>query len=92
MDDILFADSNVDTLENMFEEVKKKIPLLGITNCSWKKIQRGDSIDCLGYKIGLQKIRSQKVLKGEFFCCFLILIFNFALLVKHSDIRNINQV
>ena len=58
MDDILLSDSNVDTLERMFEE--ENFALLGITNCSWK-IQRGDSINYLGYKIGLQKIKTQKV-------------------------------
>ena len=29
---------------------------MGITNCSWKNIQRGYSVNYLGYKISLQKL------------------------------------
>ena len=46
-DDILLANVNVDALERKFEE--EKFALLEITNCSWKKKQRGDSINYLGY-------------------------------------------
>ena len=60
MDDILLSDSNVDTLERMFEEVKKILPCWGL-QIAPEKIQRGDSINYLCYKISLQKIRPQKV-------------------------------
>ena len=59
MDDILLSDSNIDTLERMFEEVKKVLPKWGL-QIAPEKIQRGDSVNYLGYKIGLQKIRTQK--------------------------------
>ena len=55
MDDILLSDSNKDTLESMFEEVKKVLPRQGLQIAS-EKIQRGDSINYLGYRIGLEKI------------------------------------
>ena len=48
MDDILLSDSNADTLERMFEEVGYYKLLL--------KTTKKDSINYLGYKIGLQKI------------------------------------
>ncbi|KAL6037706.1 hypothetical protein STEG23_029167, partial [Scotinomys teguina] len=60
MDDILLTDSNADTLERLFEEVKKILPCWGL-QIAPEKIQKGDSINYLGYKIGLQKIRPQKV-------------------------------
>ncbi|KAL6065033.1 hypothetical protein STEG23_028902 [Scotinomys teguina] len=60
MDDILLADSNADTLEKLFEEVKKILPCWGL-QIAPEKIQKGDSSNYLGYKIGLQKIRPQKV-------------------------------
>jgi hypothetical protein len=60
IDDILLA--NLHTLGKMFD--KENFVLLMIKNSSWK-IQRGDSINYLGYKIGLQKIRPQKVQSGE---------------------------
>ena len=59
MDDILLSDSNKDTLESMFEEVKKVLPRWGL-QIAPEKIQRGDSINYLGYRIGLKKIRTQK--------------------------------
>ena len=58
MEDILLADSNMIPLKKMFEEMKK-ISCLEITKFS-RKMQRGDSINYLGYKINPQKIRSQK--------------------------------
>ncbi|KAL6086199.1 hypothetical protein STEG23_010845 [Scotinomys teguina] len=60
MDDILLTDSNADALERLFEEVKKILPCWGL-QIAPEKIQKGDSINYLGYKIGLQKIRPQKV-------------------------------
>ncbi|KAL6030846.1 hypothetical protein STEG23_024726 [Scotinomys teguina] len=60
MDDILLTDSNADTLERLFEEVKKILPCWGL-QIAPEKIQKGDSVNYLGYKIGLQKIRPQKV-------------------------------
>lgn len=54
MDDILMADSDTDTLE-------KEFCLVGDCKLLLKKIQRGYSINYLGYKIGLQKIQPQKV-------------------------------
>ena len=59
MDDILLSDSNKDILESMFEEVKKVLPRWGL-QIAPEKIQRGDSINYLGYRIGLEKIRMQK--------------------------------
>ena len=59
MDDILLSDSNKNTLESMFEEVKKVLPKWGL-QIDPEKIQRGDSINYLGYRISLQKIRTQK--------------------------------
>ena len=44
----------------MSEEVKKELLKWGL-QIALEKIQRGDSINYLGYKIGLQKIRTQKV-------------------------------
>ena len=60
MDDILLADSKIETLEKMFEKVKEVLPRWGL-QIAPEKIQKGDSINYLGYKIGLQKIRPQKV-------------------------------
>ena len=60
MDDILLSDSNADTLERMFEEVKKVLPKWGL-QIAPEKIQRGDSVNHLGYKIDLQKNRTQKI-------------------------------
>ena len=49
----------------MFEEVKKILPCWGL-QIAPEKIQRGDSINYLGYKIGLQKIRPQKMqIRGD---------------------------
>jgi hypothetical protein len=45
----------------MFEEVRVILPCLGIQIAPEKKIQTEDSINYLGYKIGLQKIHPQKV-------------------------------
>ena len=59
MDDILLSYSNKDTLESMFEEVKKVLPRWGL-QIAPEKIQRGDSINYLGYRIGLEKIQMQK--------------------------------
>ena len=59
MDDILLSDSNIDTLERMFEEVKIILPKWGL-QIAPEKIQRGDSVNYLGYRTGLQKIRVQK--------------------------------
>lgn len=43
MDDILLADSNRDTFEQMFNEAKK-LPYWGL-QIATEKIQRGDSIN-----------------------------------------------
>ena len=59
MDDILLSDSNIDTVERMFEEVTKVLPKRKL-QIAPEKIQRGDSVNYLGYRIGLQKIRTQK--------------------------------
>ena len=59
MDYILLSRSNIDTLERTFEEVKKVLPKWGL-QITPEKIQRGYSVNYLGYKIGLQKIRTQK--------------------------------
>ena len=71
MDDILFSDSNADTLERMFEEVKK-----GYLNRDYKLFlknkQMGDSVNYLGYKIGLQKIRTQRHKLGKTNCRLLM--------------------
>lgn len=59
MDDALLADSNDNTVEKMFEEVMKILPCWGL-QITPKKIQRGDSINYLGYKIGLQNNSTPK--------------------------------
>ena len=59
MDDILLSDSNTDTLERMLEEVKIVLPKWGL-QIAPEKIQRGDSVYYLGYRIGSQKIGTQK--------------------------------
>ena len=59
MDDILISDQNKDTLERLFEEVKIVLPKWGL-QIAPEKIQRGDSVNYLGYKIGLQRIKTQK--------------------------------
>ena len=60
MDDILLADSNIDTLERIFEEVNRILPPQGLQTAP-QKIQRAASINYLGYKISQQKLRPQKV-------------------------------
>ena len=60
MDNILLSDSNAGASERMFEEVKKVWPNWGL-QFTPEKIQSGDSVSYLGFKIGLQKIRIQKV-------------------------------
>ena len=59
MDDILLSDQNKDSLAMLFEEVKIVLPKWGLQNAP-EKIQRGDSVNYLGYKIGLQRIKTQK--------------------------------
>ncbi len=59
MDDILLSDPNMDTLNRLFEEIKILLPKWGL-QIAPEKIQKGDSINYLGYKIGLQKIKTQK--------------------------------
>ena len=59
MDDTLLSDSNLVTLEKMIEEIKIILLKWGL-QIAPEKIQRKDSVNCLGYRIGLQKIRSQK--------------------------------
>ena len=44
MDDILLSDSNADTLERWFEEVKNVLPKWGL-QIAPEKIQRGDSVN-----------------------------------------------
>lgn len=44
----------------MFKQVKKVLPHWGL-QIAQKKAQRGGSINYIGYKLGLQKIRPQKV-------------------------------
>ena len=41
----------------MDDKIKKT--LLGLNNCAWKKLQRGDSIQYLGYKISIQDVKPQ---------------------------------
>ena len=60
MDDILLSDSIKETLGRIFEMVKAVLPCWGL-QIAPEKIQRGDSINYLGYKIDLQRIRPQKV-------------------------------
>lgn len=50
MYNILLADSNIDTLEEMFEEIK--YCFIGDYKLLQKKY-REDSINYLGYKVGL---------------------------------------
>ena len=60
MDDILLSNSNIDTLEKNFEEEESVLTAWGL-QIAPGKIQIGDSINYLGYKIGQQKIKPQKV-------------------------------
>ncbi|MGE9574186.1 reverse transcriptase domain-containing protein [Escherichia coli] len=60
MDDILLSDSNKETLGHMFDMVKEVLPHWGL-QIAPEKIQRGDSINYLGYKVDIQRVRSQKV-------------------------------
>ena len=55
MDDILLSDSNIDTLQRMFEEVKKVLPHWRL-QIAPEKVPGGDSFNYLGYKRGLQKL------------------------------------
>ena len=55
----MISDQNKDTLERLFEEVKIVLPKWGL-QIAPEKIQRGDSVNYLGYKIGLQRIKTQK--------------------------------
>ena len=55
MDAILLSDSNIDTIETMFEEIKKILPKWAL-QIAPEKIQRADSINNQGYKIDLQRI------------------------------------
>ena len=64
MDDILLADPDINILERMFDEVKTNKQTnsdLGDCKSPLKKIQSGVSINYPGYRIGLQKVRLQKV-------------------------------
>ena len=55
----MLTDSNIDTLERIFEEVKKVLPKWEL-QIAPEKVQKGDSADYLDYRMGLQKIRTQK--------------------------------
>lgn len=58
MYNILLADSNIDTLEEMFKEMK--YCFIGDYKLLQKKY-REDSINYLGYKVGLQNVNAQEV-------------------------------
>lgn len=60
MDDILVSDSNKGRLKKMFEAVKETLPHWGL-QIAPEKIQRGDSINYVGYKTDIEKIRTQTV-------------------------------
>ena len=61
MDDILLTDSETYFRKNVWWS-KENFALFGIATApGWKKPQRGDSINYLGYKKGLQKNQPQKV-------------------------------
>ena len=60
MDDIFLADSDKDVLENMLKVTQKVLPCWGL-QFTPEKIQRGDSLSYLGYKINQQKNQPQKV-------------------------------
>jgi hypothetical protein len=53
MDDILLANSDKGVLENMFM-VTQRILLWWVLWIAPEKIQRGDSVNYLGYKINQQ--------------------------------------
>ena len=59
MDDILLSDSNLKTLERMFEKENKILPRWGL-QIPPEKMQRGNFVSYLGYKIGLHKMRTKK--------------------------------
>lgn len=60
MGDILLAGSDAKTLENIFDEINRTLPCWGL-QIAPEKLQSGDSLNYLGYKLGLQKIWPQKV-------------------------------
>jgi hypothetical protein len=60
MDDILLADPNINILERMFDKVENFLPCWGL-QITPETIQRGESVNYLGDRIGLQKVRPQKV-------------------------------
>ena len=55
MDDTLLADSGTNTLEKMFKKTQSILPCWRLQIGS-EKLQRGDSINYLGYKISQQTI------------------------------------
>lgn len=59
MDDILLPGFNGDTLERMFDEVKRILFCWGF-QIAPEKIQSGDCINYPVYKISLHEIRPQK--------------------------------
>ena len=65
MDDSLLANSEINILERMFDEVNKQtnqktLPCCGL-QIDPEKIQRGDSLNYLGYRRSLQNVSPQKV-------------------------------
>ena len=52
---ILLADSDTDTLGKMFDKIKRILPCWGLQIVP-ENTQRGESINYLGYNIGLQKV------------------------------------
>lgn len=59
MDDVLLADLDTDTLEEMFGEAKRILSCWNLQIAS-VKIQRGDSIHYLGYEISQQKVSHKR--------------------------------
>lgn len=57
---MILVDSDAYALEGIFDEIKKSLPFYGVQIASIK-LQGRDNTNYLGYKINLQKFRSQKL-------------------------------
>lgn len=61
MNDILLAASYMNILKEIVDDVKKKNLLCWGWPITPEKVQRGDSINYLQYRISLWRVRPQKV-------------------------------
>lgn len=61
MDDILLIASDTDTLERIFNVIQEISACWGLQVSPEKKIQRGNSLNYLGFKLSKQGIQPQKI-------------------------------